>query len=112
MAKLDPFTQEGGRLTDGVSHWLASDNHVMPESGTDLDRRAKIHRLHAWTKRKIQVHLHDRVLYFEEREIWWSSLGENIGSEDNGKHDIFVRPVIILKKFSRALSLAIPVTTQ
>lgn len=72
----------------------------------------KIGRLVAWTRRKIRVDISEREVYFEEREIWWTSLGENIGSEDNGKHDVFVRPVIILKKFSRNLLLAVLVTTQ
>jgi hypothetical protein len=32
-----------------------------------------------------------------EREIWWASVGENVGSEINGKSTLFSRPVIIYR---------------
>jgi mRNA interferase MazF len=47
-----------------------------------------------------------------EREIWWTSIGENIGSEINGKSALFSRPVIILKKLSHGFYFVIPTTTQ
>ncbi len=64
-----------------------------------------------WTKRKIRIQTSSRTIYFSEREIWWASLGENIGSEENGKHAQFERPVIILKKSSVDLLIAVPVST-
>ena len=33
---------------------------------------------------------------FKERDIFWVSIGQNIGYEQNGKSDIFSRPVLIL----------------
>jgi mRNA interferase MazF len=47
-----------------------------------------------------------------ERDIWWASIGENVGSEINGKSDLFSRPVIILKKLSHGFYFVIPTTTQ
>jgi mRNA interferase MazF len=47
-----------------------------------------------------------------EGDIWWASLGENIGTEVNGKSAIFSRPVIILKRLSRETYFVIPATTQ
>jgi len=47
-----------------------------------------------------------------EREIWWASVGENIGSEINGKSAQFSRPVIIYKKLSHGFYFVIPTTTQ
>ena len=77
------------------------------------DDLEKTQRLAQWSKRKVRTHLAVRnVLYFEEKEIWWSCLGENIGNEINGKHDVFERPVIIFKKLSADILMAIPVTTK
>lgn len=59
------------------------------ESSITPDHHEKNERLVAWTKRKVHVHMKERDLHFEEREIWWTSLGENVGSEANGKHDHF-----------------------
>ena len=47
-----------------------------------------------------------------EREIWWASIGENVGSEINGKSALFSRPVIIYKKLSHGFYFVIPTTTQ
>jgi mRNA interferase MazF len=47
-----------------------------------------------------------------EREIWWASVGENVGSEINGKSALFSRPVIIYKKLSHGFYFVIPTTTQ
>lgn len=35
---------------------------------------------------------------FREREIWWCSLGENIGFEQDGKNEKFERPILVLRK--------------
>ncbi len=47
-----------------------------------------------------------------ERDLWWVSLGENIGSEVNGKSDLFSRPAIILKKLAYGFFLVAPTTIK
>ncbi len=49
---------------------------------------------------------------FKEGEIWWCSIGMNIGVEIYGKGERFARPVIIFKKFSADSFFGIPLTTQ
>ncbi|HBM45364.1 MAG: 2,4-dihydroxyhept-2-ene-1,7-dioic acid aldolase [Parcubacteria group bacterium GW2011_GWF2_38_76] len=49
---------------------------------------------------------------FREREIWWCSLGENIGFEQDGKNEKFERPVLILRKFNCGMFFGIPLTSQ
>ena len=48
---------------------------------------------------------------FEEGQIWWCYLGENIGHEENGKGEKFLRPVVILKKFNQRLFYGIPTSS-
>ena len=48
----------------------------------------------------------------EESDVWWASLGENVGYEIQGKDHNFTRPVIIYKKLSYKFFLVIPLTTQ
>lgn len=50
--------------------------------------------------------------HVREGEIWWVSLGENVGAEINGKSQLFSRPAIIFKKLSRDFYFVIPTTTQ
>ena len=48
---------------------------------------------------------------FHEREIWDCYLGENVGFEQDGKGDQFLRPVVILRKFNNEVLWAIPLTS-
>lgn len=50
--------------------------------------------------------------FISEGDIWWASIGENVGREINGKSERFSRPVIVYKKLSRETFLAIPASTQ
>lgn len=47
-----------------------------------------------------------------EGDIWWASVGENVGSEINGKSRLFSRPVVIYKKLSHGFYFVVPTTTQ
>ena len=47
---------------------------------------------------------------FHEREVWFIKIGENVGFEQNGKGDEFLRPVVVYKKFSKNVFLGIPLT--
>ncbi len=38
---------------------------------------------------------------FQEREIWWCSIGINVGFEIDGKNDKYLRPVLIFRKFNK-----------
>ena len=50
--------------------------------------------------------------FFYAREIWWCSLGVNIGSEQDGKNESFERPVLIIKKINKDLLWIIPFTSK
>jgi mRNA interferase MazF len=72
-----------------------------------------IKRFSSWFK--IKEKLHENIYkppLFKEGEVWWCSLGENIGSEINGKSDLFSRPVLIFKKLSSNSFLGIPMSSQ
>lgn len=50
--------------------------------------------------------------FYREREVWWCSLGLNIGHEEDGKGHNKERPVLVLKAFSKKVCLVIPLTTS
>jgi len=49
-------------------------------------------------------------LFFHEREVWYCHLGENIGFEQDGQGDQFLRPVVILRKFNNEIFWGVPLT--
>ncbi len=65
-----------------------------------------------WNIKKKTIHKRLEQPYFKEREIWWCSLGCNIGSEEDGKNDEFERPVVIFRSFGKGLMWIIPLTTS
>lgn len=66
-----------------------------------------------WLKLKEELHGRQQTPpLVSERDIWWASVGENVGSEINGKSQLFSRPVIIYKKLSHGFYFVIPTTTQ
>ena len=50
--------------------------------------------------------------YVLEKEVWWCSLGINIGAEIDGKHDMYERPVLILKHINKHTILIAPCTSK
>jgi mRNA interferase MazF len=63
-----------------------------------------------WITEKELLH-DDKVRpFFHEREIWFASLGVNVGFEQDGRGEQFLRPVVILKKFNNEVLWCIPLT--
>lgn len=62
-------------------------------------------------KEKLHDAIHKPPL-FKEGEVWWCSIGENVGSEINGKSRLFSRPVLIFRKLSAGTFLGLPTTSQ
>ena len=65
-----------------------------------------------WNTEKKKIHETEFNGFVHEREIWWCSLGFNVGDEEDGKNDKFERPVLVLKKFNRKIVLTVPLTTK
>jgi mRNA interferase MazF len=68
--------------------------------------------LSRWNKIKQSVNEKTGDVFFKEREVWWTSLGQNIGHEENGKNENFERPVVVLKRLDKNLFLGIPLTSK
>ncbi len=49
---------------------------------------------------------------FKQREVWWCSIGLNIGHEENGKNEFFNRPVLVIRKFNNHIFLGVPFSTK
>ena len=64
-----------------------------------------------WNDLKKSLHnITDNPRSFHDREIWWCSLGINLGVETDGKNDHFLRPVLVLRRFNEEMALVVPLT--
>lgn len=65
-----------------------------------------------WNKLKKDIHHREIEIFCNQREIWWCSLGLNIGSEEDGKNELFERPIVVLKVFNRNMLRVAPLTSR
>lgn len=65
-----------------------------------------------WSTKKEKIDNRINVPFVNEREIFWCSIGINIGDEENGKSEQFSRPVLVFKKFNQNLFWGIPLSSK
>ncbi|PIR41655.1 MAG: hypothetical protein COV31_00035 [Candidatus Yanofskybacteria bacterium CG10_big_fil_rev_8_21_14_0_10_46_23] len=65
-----------------------------------------------WNESKKNIHLNKSGRFYREREIWWCSVGVNVGNEQDGGGKLFQRPVLVVKGLSRRTCIVIPLTTS
>ncbi|MFA5427426.1 MAG: type II toxin-antitoxin system PemK/MazF family toxin [Sulfurimonas sp.] len=65
-----------------------------------------------WNEVKKQIDNKTKISIPKEREVYWACIGENIGFEQNGKSELFTRPVLVFKRFNRNIFFGVPLSTQ
>lgn len=65
-----------------------------------------------WNTRKKAIHNFGENKFYHPRDIWWCSLGKNIGFEQDGTKEEKSRPVLVLRGLSKNTCLIIPLTTS
>jgi mRNA-degrading endonuclease toxin of MazEF toxin-antitoxin module len=61
----------------------------------------------------LKKELNDSVpKFYKARDIWWCSLGLNVGFEQDGTGKSYERPVVVLRGFSKDVCLIVPLTTS
>ena len=64
-----------------------------------------------WNKLKKNIDARNPI-YVSEREIWFCSVGLNVGSEQSGKHKLFERPVLVIKTVTSNTFIGAPLTSN
>lgn len=63
-------------------------------------------------KKKIEAEKNEPDKFPKEGEVWMSSLGRNIGFEQNGSGNNFSRPILIVKKFNNHMFWCVSLSTK
>lgn len=66
----------------------------------------------SWNDKKKKIETSSVSKFYNTREIWWCSLGINVGYEQDGMGKDYQRPVLILKGISKNTCIVIPLTTS
>lgn len=64
-----------------------------------------------WNEIKKKTDVEQPRLY-TVREIWWCRLGVNVGTEQHGSGEWYVRPCVIVRGFGADACLVVPLTTS
>ncbi len=64
-----------------------------------------------WNEMKKKTNAEEPRLY-TVREIWWCRFGVNIGTEQDGSGEWYVRPCVIMRGFGPDACLIVPLTTS
>lgn len=83
----------------------------MEDTTTSIPMEILMHFVN-WTKKKIRLHTAEPEVFCHEREIWWCSLGANIGFEQDGKGDEYRRPILVIRRFNKSIFWGVPLTTK
>lgn len=65
-----------------------------------------------WNEQKKNIQQNVQEIYFDTREVWWCTLGVNIGHEQDGVGTLAQRPVLVLRKLSAETCVVLPMTTS
>ncbi len=65
-----------------------------------------------WNNIKKQIANDNITVGFKNRDIFYMNMGKNIGFEQDGKGENFVRPVVIVKGFNKNMFFGIPLSTK
>ena len=63
-----------------------------------------------WHKEKSSIHHEKTRPFFHVREVWFCSLGVNVGFEQDGGGEKYLRPALVLRKFNNEVLWALPFT--
>ena len=63
-------------------------------------------------KKEIQSDTNEPDYFPKEGEVWMSSLGKNIGFEQNGSGTNFSRPILVVKKFNNHMFWCASLSTK
>jgi mRNA interferase MazF len=54
----------------------------------------------------------DVFIGFKEREVWFAAIGVNVGHEQDGKNELFERPILVVKRYNYRMLMAIPLSKK
>ncbi|MBI1857017.1 type II toxin-antitoxin system PemK/MazF family toxin [Candidatus Saccharibacteria bacterium] len=66
----------------------------------------------SWNGIKKIIEENTNNAFCKNAEVWWCSLGLNVGFEQDGKNELFERPVLVARKFNKFVFWGVPLSTK
>ena len=78
----------------------------------EINRLMSVNNFDEWNELKKNLNNKNNKAYAHPREVWWCSIGNNVGTEANGKNSNFERPILVVKVYSSDSMLVLPITSK
>ncbi len=65
-----------------------------------------------WAKVAEEVEGRERASFYKSGVVYWTNLGVNVGSGEDGKGERFTRPALLLAMLNKTQALVAPITSQ
>jgi mRNA interferase MazF len=76
-----------------------------------MNKTTELIQLIDWNAVQARMQISVQSQFPVRKQIWWASIGQNIGVEVNGKNNRFERPVLVLYAFNSHSLLVAPLTS-
>lgn len=63
-----------------------------------------------WNEKKKIIHEKGENKFYHARDIWWCSLGVNVGFEQDGTGQNYDRPIVVIKGFNQHVFFGVALT--
>jgi len=103
-----------GNLPILIPRYLVQDIDTMEDfiRAENMYKAIQKDEFDEWNEVKKGLHKKENFLKFRPRDIFFMSVGQNIGGEVYGKDKLFLRPVLVYKKLTKTTFLGIPLTSK
>ena len=65
-----------------------------------------------WNENKKIINEIGENKFYHPRDVWWCNLGVNVGFEQDGTGKEYLRPIVVMKGFSKSVCFVVPLTTS
>ena len=100
-------------VVDRITNNTVGAGMIVDVSKRESDKVKEENIYDVWNeKKKLINETKIKKQYFEERDIVFMSMGKNIGFEQDGKGEEFLRPVLVYKKFNHEQFIGFAMTSK
>lgn len=97
---------------EAVSLWLAKQFSGVDRHQRRINKVARGNNFDAWNEIKQVTDMRTEPRNVSVGDVVFIRMGKNVGYEEDGKGDSFLRPVVVLRKYNKSIFTGIPLTTK
>ncbi len=99
-------------VIDRITNNTVGAGMIVDVAKRESDKQPQENIFDIWNKKKQSLENKKGLKHFNEREVVFINMGKNIGYEQDGKGEEFLRPVLIYKKFNKEQFLGFALTSK